>query len=169
MKFSLVLSLGAGLASALVKRSISVEKYDGEYTLRAADIPADAPEGYMTGIVFTHTEKRSIETLTILPNNVERRHESFQALQRLRGRVAASDFYECANAVCNHSANSPWSLPLPSDAHLPLRTHPPSVPTVVSLSATSWPQAMISSWPQAPAWSSPTGPAWASSALSAPH
>jgi len=101
MKFSLVLSLAAGLAAASFrKRSVGVQSFDGEYTLRAADKPANAPDGYETGILFTSSEqKRSTETLYIVPASVERRRESVQALRRLRRQYSPNDFFECANAV----------------------------------------------------------------------
>jgi hypothetical protein len=92
MKLSLVISLAAGLVAAadparpeqpgtsrsFRKRSITVEKYEGEYTLRAADKPATAPIGYDTAVAFP-SEERSAEWLHALPVNVQRRHESFQA------------------------------------------------------------------------------------------
>jgi hypothetical protein len=102
MKFSLVLSLAAGVSAASFrKRSIGVQAFDGEYSFHAASIPANAPEGYETSIAFLdNLAKRSTEAMEIVPANLERRYESIQALRRLqRKQYSPNDFFECANAV----------------------------------------------------------------------
>lgn len=106
MKLSLVLSLVAGLATALEtngpegryrKRGLAVKKVTGEFLPRAASKPANAPAGYET-FVSLATEKRSTAGLAPVPADVERRRESVLALRRLRRQVKASDFYECYDA-----------------------------------------------------------------------
>ena len=112
MKLSLTLAVLVGLAAAAEpsarsfrKRSITVESFGGELTLRAATIPANAPAGYSTAVHFV--DKRSLTdatTLQALPVDVKRRQESVQALRRLNRRLdasAANEFFECAAAVCS--------------------------------------------------------------------
>jgi hypothetical protein len=101
MKFSLVLSLAVGVSAASFrKRSIGVQAFDGEYSFHAASIPAGAPEGYETSIAFLdNLAKRSTEAMEIVPEHLERRYESVQALRRLqRKQYSPNDFFECANA-----------------------------------------------------------------------
>ena len=112
MKLSLALSVLVGFAAAAEsgtrsfrRHSIAVESFDGELTVRAAGIPAGAPAGYSTSVHFV--DRRSLtgtENLQALPANVQRRYESVQAMRRLR-RLAASDFFECANANPAPSSN----------------------------------------------------------------
>lgn len=105
MKFSVILSLAASLATALNTPSIAVQSYNGEHTLQAADRPVDAPADYGTGLSAA-TVMRSTEGLLPLPANIQRRRESVQALRRLRRQTTTQDFYECANAVCPSSPSS---------------------------------------------------------------
>ncbi|KAK1751157.1 hypothetical protein QBC47DRAFT_392344 [Echria macrotheca] len=97
MKYSLILSL-AGLATALNTPSIAVSGVSGKHVSRAPERPAGAPEGYEM-YVAVPTEYRSADGLLPLPDNIQRRYESLQALRRLRRQASAQDFYECANAV----------------------------------------------------------------------
>jgi hypothetical protein len=109
MKLSLALSVLVGLAAAAEpgmrsfrKRSITVEPFSGKLTLRAAEIPADAPAGYSAAIHYIN--KRSLTDATNLqavPADVKRRQDGAQALRRLRRleASAANDFFECAAAV----------------------------------------------------------------------
>jgi len=114
MKFTLVLSLAAGLAAASFrKRSIGVQSFDGDYSFHAADKPANAPEGYETSILFLdNLVKRSAVALDIVPASLERRYESLQALRRLeRKQASTNDFFECANAVRPSLPLCPSNLP----------------------------------------------------------
>ncbi|KAK5653459.1 hypothetical protein OQA88_8945 [Cercophora sp. LCS_1] len=87
MKFSAILSLGAGLAAALPYSGLSkrtgVEALDLGYKF-LADKPANAPEGYEVSVVFPN-QKRSA-----LPAALQRRQSP--------AKVSTSDFFECTNA-----------------------------------------------------------------------
>jgi len=100
MKLSLILSIATLATASILKRSIGVQSFDGEYSFHAASIPPNAPEGYETSIVFLdNIIKRSATALDIIPANLERRYESLQALRRLQRRQSSTnDFFECANS-----------------------------------------------------------------------
>ncbi|KAK0705489.1 hypothetical protein B0H67DRAFT_649815 [Lasiosphaeris hirsuta] len=113
MRLSLALSLIIGLAAAALestqpegrdaprkirKRTLGVKKVTGEATMSLPNTPANAPEGYQTWITFLDDKhKRSVDSLSAIPTDVQRRRESIEILQRLR-RQNPSDFYECATS-----------------------------------------------------------------------
>lgn len=79
------------------------KKFSGAPTLRAANIPANAPSGYKASIgqVARRHSKAAFKRVPpafIDPSQLRRR-EGLDALRKLRRQVLVSDFFECTNPV----------------------------------------------------------------------